>query len=285
MTIRHTPLGDALAALAAGKDDEARRALSRTVDDSIMGQALSLALGNRSQANAYDAPSAFEAFIRSGGNIALYRAVSSTLARLYDHHRPHRILDIGTGDGMALVPAVAEATHAPREIDIVEPSEQMFAKVAGSLPIHAGYNQRFEVFAEGIAQEAHWDMAQSSFALQSIPPVARIDALRKLARHVDRLIVIEFDVPDLSPGSRDLHESLAARYERTAMEQEEHVDLVVSGFLVPMLLGQLRATTPSNWEQPASAWLDELTLAGFRTVKVEHVHEYSWAPAVCLVAE
>ena len=285
MTARHTPLGSALSSLAAGKDDEARRALSRMKDDSIMARALSLSLNNRPPTNAYDAPSAFEAFIRSRGNIALYGAVSSTLARLYDHHRPNRLLDIGTGDGMALVPAVAKATHVPREIDVLEPSEQMFEKLIGFLSVHAGYNQSLEAFAEGLAQKHHWEMAQSSFALQSIPPSARTKALRKLARHVDRLVVIEFDVPDLPPGSRDLHESLAARYELAASDQEEHVDLVASGFLVPMLLGQLRAATPSNWEQPATAWLDELTSAGFRAVKVEHVHNYSWAPAMCLVAD
>jgi hypothetical protein len=250
-----------------------------------MGRALALALGNPSQATAYDAPLAFEAFIRSGGNVALYRAVSTTLALLYDRHRPRRLLDIGTGDGMALVPAVVEATHAPTEIDVVEPSELMFAKVMGSLSIRKGYNQTLEAFVESLAQENHWDMAQASFALQSIHPVARIKALRELAHHVDRLIVVEFDVPDLSLGSRDLHESLATRYELAASEQKDNADLVASGFLVPMLLGQLRAATPSNWEQPATAWLDHLTSAGFRAVKVEHVHDYSWAPAMCFIAE
>ncbi|HVI54526.1 MAG TPA: methyltransferase domain-containing protein [Luteibacter sp.] len=283
--MRHTPLGGALSSLAAGKDDEARHALSRMKDESVMARALALALSSGSLANAYDAPSAFEAFIRSRGNIALYGAVSSTLARLYDHYRPHRLLDIGTGDGMALLPAIAEATHVPREIDVIEPSEQMFEKLIGSLSVHAGYTQGFEAFAEDLAQKNHWDMAQSSFALQSIPPSARTKALRRLARHVDRLVVIEFDVPDLPLGSRDLHESLATRYECAASEQEENADLVASGFLVPMLLGQLRAATPSNWEQPASAWLDELTSAGFRAVKVEHVHDYSWASAMCLVAD
>jgi hypothetical protein len=56
MTLRHTPLGDALPALAAGKDDEARRALSHKKDDSMRGRVRSLL-----QANAYDAMSAFAA--------------------------------------------------------------------------------------------------------------------------------------------------------------------------------------------------------------------------------
>ena len=115
-------------------------------------------------------------------------------------------------------------------------------------------------------------------------PNARRPALHRLASHVDRLVIVEFDVPALAEGSVALYESLARRYELAANEQREHAELVASGFLAPMLLGQLRAQSPSNWEQPAIAWVDELLANGFRTVDVEHVHDYSWAPAVLITA-
>jgi len=39
------------------------------------------------------------------------------------------------------------------------------------------------------------------------------------AAHVDRLVVVEFDVPDLAAGSHELYESLATRYELAVTEQ------------------------------------------------------------------
>lgn len=277
-------LGIALAALAKGKDADALVALEAARECSVMARALLHALEAGKDANAYDAPRAFEAFIRGGGNVALYRAVSATLARSYDRQRPARLIDIGTGDGMALVPALEVAAHTPQQIDVVEPNAAMFATVAARLPLHAGYNQGFEAFAENLGADDRWELAQSTFALQSIPPDARMKALRRMAAHVDRLVIVEFDVPMFAEGSVALYESLARRYELAASEQGEHAELVASGFLAPMLLGQLRAQIPSNWEQPAAAWAEELLASGFRTVEMEHVHDYSWAPAVCLTA-
>jgi hypothetical protein len=277
-------LGTALAALASGREADATVALSGTRQGSFMARALLHSLEAGQNPNAYDAPRAFEAFIRGGGNVALYDAVSRTLARIYDRCRPERLIDIGAGDGMALVPALAAAKQLPGKIDIVEPNVELFAKLTARLRLHAGYNQGFEAFAENLAPGDHWDLAQSTFALQSVPPDARTQALRKLASHVDRLVIVEFDVPAFAEGSVELYESLARRYELAASEQGEHAELVASGFLAPMLLGQLRAQSPSNWEQPAEAWADELLASGFRVVEVKHAHEYSWAPAVCITA-
>jgi hypothetical protein len=277
-------LGLALDALAKGREDDAMVALTAARQTSFIARALLRSLAKRQDANAYDAPRAFEAFIRGGGNVALYSATSAMLARVYDRYRPARLIDIGAGDGMALVPALAAASHRPREVDVVEPNATMFAKLAGCLPLHAGYQQGLEVFAQNLAAGDRWELAQSTFALQSIPPDARTLALTKLASHVDRLVIVEFDVPTFAEGSIGLYESLARRYELAATEQGEHAELVASGFLAPMLLGQLRAQSPSNWEQPAAAWVDELRASGFRAVEIEHVHDYSWAPAVRIMA-
>jgi len=281
---RTNDMAVALAALAVGKDDDARAALARVRAISPMARALLHAMTSGSKANAYDAPRAFEVFIRGGGNVALYRAVSTVLAETYDRYRPVDMIDIGAGDGMALLPAIEAATYPPQKVDVVEPNSEMLARLCEAFPLNAGYNQTFEVFAENLRSKNRWQLAQSTFALQSIPPDARVKALRKLASHVERLVVIEFDIPELAPGSDALYESLATRYDLAANEQGDDADLVASGFLAPMLLGQLRAVTPSNWEQPATARVRELMTSGFREVEVEHVHDYSWAPAVCITA-
>jgi hypothetical protein len=277
-------LGVALAELAAGREGDAVATLNGVREGSFMARALLRSLAEKQEANAYDAPRAFEAFIRGGGNVALYRAVSGALSRAYDRHRPERLIDIGAGDGMALLPALAAAAHPPRQVDVVEPNVAMFTTLAAGLSLHAGYNQGLESFVAGLGADDHWELAQATFALQSIPPDARKPALRALTSHVDRLVIVEFDVPAFPDKSVALYESLARRYELAAHVQGEHAELVASGFLAPMLLGQLRAQSPSNWEQPAIAWVDELLAIGFRTVDVEHLHDYSWAPAVLITA-
>src|ERR1700748_3613072 len=126
-------LGTALAALAAGREGDAVAALNGVRGRSFMARALLRSLTERQDANAYDAPRAFEAFIRGGGNVALYSATRDMLARVYDRYRPARLIDLGAGDGMALLPALAAASHRPREVDIVEPNATMFAELARRL--------------------------------------------------------------------------------------------------------------------------------------------------------
>ncbi|WP_244667868.1 hypothetical protein [Xanthomonas sp. D-99] len=127
-------------------------------------------------------------------------------------------------------------------------------------------------------------LAQSTFALQSIETTAREQALRTLAGHADRLVIVEFDVPDLMRGSDAYYQSLARRYELAASEYGENAVLVAGGFLAPMLLGQLRSIAPSNYEQPADAWVAELERSGYRVVAKANLHDYSWATAFSLIA-
>lgn len=50
--------------------------------------------------DVYFSPDGFAAFIRSGGNVALYEALQYALQERYRRHRPTALLDIGTGDGL-----------------------------------------------------------------------------------------------------------------------------------------------------------------------------------------
>jgi len=280
-----TLLANAIAALEAGKDSDARDLLAMASErGSPMAAGLLRALAGNEVSNAYDQPRAFERFIRGDGNRALYDAVSAELANIYVNHRPHALLDIGAGDGMALAPAIRASDHAISRLDAVEPNSTLLTSLMANLPTVEGHETTLEQFVSDLPATVRWDMAQSTFALQSIVPAARKAALRLLAAHVDRLIVVEFDVPDLVAGTPEYHDSLAARYEQAAADCGEDADLVAGGFLAPMLLGQLRAAAPSNHEQSKTAWIVELADAGFRVVRVAHVHAYSWANAFLLEA-
>ncbi|RRO20527.1 hypothetical protein EIL87_01140 [Saccharopolyspora rhizosphaerae] len=92
---------------------------------------LLVALTDREDArDVYDSPAAFRAFIRGGGNVGLYEAVSQALREVYRRDRPASVLDLGVGDGLALVPALAE--HRPR-VGVVEPSAALLSEAEAGL--------------------------------------------------------------------------------------------------------------------------------------------------------
>ncbi|MGN6481447.1 class I SAM-dependent methyltransferase [Luteibacter sp.] len=278
-----TPLALALRLLAEHGD--ARPWLAKARDDgSVMAAALLGATEGADAHGAYDQPRAFEVFIRAGGNPPLYGAVSAALARLYEQLAPRCLLDIGVGDGMALLPALGQTRHVPATVDVVEPSGGLLDALRPRLPKGKAWQLTLQAFLAQLAPERRWDLAQSTFALQSIPPGERLAALKRLRRHATRLAIVEFDVPAFA-NAEERFLSLATRYEGVAREYGDDAPLVSGGFLAPMLLGQLRATAPSNWEQPISAWQEELTRAGYRVASTSHIHDYSWAPAWLIVAK
>ncbi|GAA0706996.1 class I SAM-dependent methyltransferase [Dyella marensis] len=288
-------LADALAAIAHHEAAaQARDALQAAVaDGALLAQALLDLLDEGEARAAYDQPAAFEAFIRGGDNVPLYEATSTALARLYDTLPVTSLLDIGCGDGMALIPALQRARHAPTQLDLVEPSPALLGHASEALrtiPLALDHLLAWPIgaqdFAASLRPEQQWDLAQSTFALQSLPPAERRDTLRRLRPHVRQLAVVEFDVPVLEARSAEYFDSLAQRYERALAGYGEDAPLVAGGFLAPMLLGQLRqASRPSNWEQPIQAWLEELREAGYATVRTEALYDYSWSPAVLMLFE
>lgn len=288
-------LADALAAIAHHEAAaQARDALQAAVaDGALLAQALLDLLDEGEARAAYDQPAAFEAFIRGGDNVPLYEATSTALARLYDTLPVTSLLDIGCGDGMALIPALQRARHAPTQLDLVEPSPALLGHASEALrtiPLTLDHLLAWPIgaqdFAASLRPEQQWDLAQSTFALQSLPPAERRDTLHRLRPHVRQLAVVEFDVPVLEARSAEYFDSLAQRYERALAGYGEDAPLVAGGFLAPMLLGQLRqASRPSNWEQPIQAWLEELREAGYATVRTEALYDYSWSPAVLMLFE
>ncbi|WP_457389785.1 hypothetical protein [Roseateles sp. P5_E1] len=263
-------------------------------DIPLLTNALRQHVARPQDTHVYTSPAAFEAFIRGGGNVPLYERVSAELA---SHYTPdvHSLLDIGCGDGHALFPALAAAAHphALERLTLVEPASALLASAVArahaeqpTLPVQA-LNEGLGAFVHKLGPDNRWDLAQATFALQAIPEPERWAGLARLRSHVERLVIVEFDIPDLQRGSDAYVASLAQRYERALGEYEGATrDLVAQGFLIPMFLGQLDAqTAATNWEHPMPVWREKLEALGWRVTRLAHISDYFWAPAFVLVAE
>ena len=90
-------------------------------------------VSDKKSSDVYASPEGFEAFIRGGGNIPLYENTSAALNQIYEESGLSTLLDIGVGDGHALLPALSEnITH----LDLVEPSAAMLTSLSKKLGDH-----------------------------------------------------------------------------------------------------------------------------------------------------
>ena len=265
----HDTVLQALRALAAGDMTGAQRAATEAASgDSLLGGALAAYLAGDRNGAVYDQPAAFAAFIRGGGNVPLYGAVADALASLYAAQQPPRLLDVGCGDGTALIPALSRSAHIPAHIDLVEPSAALLeAAVTGirAAGIHAAvraWHMPVQGFLAELPDGASWPMVQSTFALHTLPAAERPAVLAQLCPRAGLLAVAEFSVPDLSPGSPAHLRFLAETYERGLAEYGADRDLVAQGFLMPVLAGQLApGAVRATWEQPSWGWQWQLDRA------------------------
>lgn len=279
------PLVEALSLLVGDPAGARRQVEVLAAGGDELAAAIARHLAGGPHDGVYVDPEGFQRFISGGGNVPLYVATSATLAR---HHPAGsgRVLDIGAGDGRAVIPAAA-AHDGHLQIDAVEPAEvlrdALRQAVADSPHDWTVHHQPLEEFAEGPL--AHWDVAEATFALHNLTPDRLRACLSRLRPHVERLVIVEFDVPafdDQRDPARLAY--LVDRY-RDGIAEYPGDDTVVQGFLVPVLLGGIDAATEqTTWERPASAWVDDVRSAGFGQVEVEPVSPYWWGPAVAIVA-
>jgi hypothetical protein len=287
-----SPLREALRAFAAGEMAQAAEAAASAAaadPASLLAREAATYLGRvaaEGKAGVYVTGEAFGAFIRGGGNVPLYTAVSAALRAAYPRTGPFSLLDVGVGDGMALLPALPANVA---RVDLVEPSAAMLVRVAEALEARQVVYHTFlgTVQAFAAQRDGRWDVAQATFSLQSLAPDERRAALAWLRAHAGRLLIAEFDPPDLGEGldeGRAAH--FAARYEAGLAEYAGDGGLVAQGFLMPVFFGYFDPTAArTNYEQPIAAWEADLRAAGFARVGRRHVYDYWWAPCYLLEAD
>lgn len=283
--------GGAVAAFAAGeagRGAELAAAAAALDPGSLLAEEAATYLGRLAMAGGegvYVSGEAFGAFIRGGGNQPLYAAVSAALREAYTPYASLALLDVGVGDGMALLPAL---TPNIARVDLVEPSAPMLGRATAELAAREVAFRAFllsiQAFAERTA--ARWELAQATFSLQSLVPDERRAALGWLREHADRLLLVEFDPPDLGEGlapGRLAH--IAARYEEGLAEYRGDGGLVAQGFLLPVFFGNFDPSAArTNYEQPIAAWEADLRGAGFTRIERRQLYDYWWAPAYLLDA-
>lgn len=278
-------LVDALLAVAdgdrAGAIGIVEQCVAADPSDRLAGAMLDALRSTRG--DVYATPDGFRAFIDNASNVALYDA---TIAHLRDRHhelRPTSLADIGCGDGRVTHACIAPGVSA---IHLVEPSEALLneaAARAGWPVTPTPHCTDLSGYFASLDPGDRVTVVQSTFALHTIAPDERHRALASLRPHIDRLLVVDFDVPAFVDHSRDHAEYAIDRY-RVGVAEYAEIPAAVSGFLMPVLLGQFEAgATRHTFEQPVDRWIEDLTHAGFDPT-VEIIHDYWWGPAFCLEA-
>ena len=239
--------------------------------------------------DVYIAPEGFEKFIRGGGNLPLYANTSALLNRVYQKGTSQTLLDIGVGDGHALLPALSKEIT---EVDLVEPSATMLNKLTGALkerPItYRGYPMRWQDFRDQHRSDPTqvWDIIQMTFSAHTFLPGDRPELLAWCARHGKQLLIAEFDVP-LFPDmlTDDVIGYYVSKYERGLAEYKDE-EIVMQGFLMPVFFGNFAHNSERvTFEQTAAHWQSDLEKAGFTTIQQTPIYDYWWAPAFLLQAE
>ncbi len=265
----------------------ALRAAHSAPHDPVFAQAVTYLQRVMSQGRqgVYVSGEGFAAFVRGGGNVPLYQATSAALRAIYGQYTALDLLDVGVGDGLALLPALTGHIHT---LDILEPSGAMLAKASAALTErgvpHRALQQTLQLFVQDAA--GPWHVIQVTYSLQSISPEERPALLRWLRAHGRRLLVAEFDVPafsaDLGP---DRVRYVVEAYRQGLMEYVQERDLVAQGFLMPVMFGYFDSTAArTNYEQPLREWVAQLQAAGFAQVESRLLYRYWWAPAYLLDA-
>jgi hypothetical protein len=284
----------ALLAYAGGELAVARVHAARAAE-MAPGSVLSQEIGrylrqDRRDASLYADGEAFAAFIRGGGNRFLYERVAEALRGHYRRQGPIRLLDIGVGDGLALLSALDERVIGAGlvgHVDLVEPSAPMLARVTAELErrgvAYTAHHTTLEPFAQ--KAEGRWDVAQATFSLQCIPPALRAEGLAWLRRCCDELLIAEFDAVTFDDEHGPARAAfLLERYERGVTEYTEDRTLVAQGFLVPILIGLFSGGVNQNFEQPVRGWVAACEQAGFSDVRAERLCGYWWSDAYLVIA-
>jgi len=174
----------------------------------------------------YVNPDAFQLFLKGFGNPELYLSVGRALGSDYTNlasavSHPLRLLDIGVGDGRALIEALQVfgtscSEPVPLVISLLEPSKMLQSCIER---LQRLFNAKTHTSVESVCEplqyldfqttiqqfvtsrdtdQPEWDMVQASFSLHNLPPSERAHVFRWLKTQIKtkgKLVIIEFDVP------------------------------------------------------------------------------------------
>ncbi len=259
-----------------------RRAAEQEPENLVFKEALPflqhvIASGKKS---VYATGNGFLAFIRGGGNVPLYEKASAALQTIYQQYETLSVLDIGVGDGMALLPAL---TRNIRQLDLLEPSAVMLAKLKNILTRREIQHQAVCCTIQEFinTHTGSWDLIEATFSLQSIPPEERSEVFAWIRKFGKRLLLVEFDVPEFdSLYAPNRVKYILERYQDGLAEYEDERSLAAQEFLMPVMFGYFdKSAHRTNYEQTIRSWEHELQQAGFRQVQSQMLHPYWWAPA------
>lgn len=296
--VQHWRNDDPAAAAGALERAESRSELHRDLRRALLERA------GAGSSSPYAAPGAFEAYRRCPPARDLMHWAAGHLSDELSDDVDH-VIDLGCGNGELLARAIAaNPAPPPSFVTLVEPEERLLAaaeeRLAAACPdatlcVVAGSLQDFAPSAALDACVAHASgptLALATWSLQNLAPGERAPALAALAARADRLLLAEFDValpPDADDDARlrFLHDRYAAGVPaHDPARCGEDGRLAIDGFLMPMLLGAVRAVDERpNHEQSLDAWIDEARRAGLR-VRTPLRHDgHWWSPAFATVLD
>ena len=285
-TVDAVTVADALLAIAAADRVGALRIVAAAADAAPAARlpvALARYLRAEADGDVYSSPDAFERFIDGGSNRGLYDALHAHLRARYDALGPASLVDLGSGDGRVVRAVLGGSIE---RVDLVEPSEALLALAVEAVAASgvAAHGHAVTAAAFLATSDGRWDVAQSTFAIHTMPAADQAGVLGVLAERAGRVVLAEFDVSAFADRSPEHAAYAADRYERGLAEYDGD-DAVAQGFLMPVLVGQFEpGAVRHTHEQSADAWVAELRAAGFATVTVHRLHPYWWADAIVLEA-
>ena len=240
----------------------------------------------KKSSDVYASPEGFEAFIRGGGNIPLYTNTSAQLNQIYTEDKPSTVLDIGVGDGHALLPALSPAIE---RLDCVEPSAAMLTSLGQKLEAHSLeshlHPMTWQAFRDSLSADQRWQMIQMTFSAHTFLPEDRSELFGWCAEKGTQLVIVEFDVPVFGDMlSAEVIGYYVEKYELGLAEYRDQ-EIVMQRFLMPVFFGNFAHDSQRlTFEQPAANWQAEVQNAGFSTIQKVPVYDYWWGPAFLLKA-
>ena len=244
-------------------------------------------VSEKKSSDVYASPEGFAEFIRGGGNVPLYQNTSAALHQIYTNSGASTLLDIGVGDGHALLPALSDTI---RQLDCVEPSVAMLTALEKKL---SDYDLQFQLhplswqdFRDGLESDRHWDMIQMTFSAHTFLPAERIDLMSWCAQRCKQLIVVEFDVPSFEKMmTAEVIRYYVEKYELGLAEYPDK-EVVMQNFLMPVFFGNFAHDSQRlTFEQPADKWRRLLEQADFADIQQAAIYDYWWGPAFMLQAK